>query len=549
MLSGGPQVPVRVFPDAAPGAVFGRPSGGAFFISNAAEVVDMSALLSMRNIRKSFFGIPANDDISLDVGEGEIHALLGENGAGKTTLMNILYGIYSRDSGEILWKGEALNLRSPGEAIRQGIGMVHQHFMLVKTLTVSENITLGLRSQGHPFPDRKRLDSGICAISGRYGLDVDPKARVSSLSVGEQQRVEIMKVLYRKARLLILDEPTAVLTPVETESLFGVLRRLRAEGHSVILITHRIPEVLAVTDRISVLRDGAKIATIDTAEADPESLSRLMIGRKLKPASCEGRSAGGRGSSPVLEISSLDLARRGLGKLSDVSLSIGAGEILGIAGVDGNGQKELAECILGLRSAGPGSISILGARIEKTGVAARKRLGLAYISDDRHGDGLVMEMDLAENCLLSLKAGKGFVRNGFIDGKKCRAAAESAVTAFGIKTPGISVPVRLLSGGNQQKLILARELSGSPSVIVAFQPTRGLDIGAAEFIRERILERRAAGCAVLLISADLEEILALSDRICVIYHGRLSEAVPNDSCIDMTRIGLLMAGHSPAECA
>lgn len=536
------------------------------------EVVDVPVLLSMRDIRKSFFGIPANDGISLEVEEGEIHALLGENGAGKTTLMNILYGLYARDSGGIFWRGEPFTASSPSDAILKGIGMVHQHFMLVPTLTVSQNITLGLKTPGYPFVDRKKLDGHIRGICATYGLELDPGARVSSLSVGEQQRVEIMKLLYRNAKLLILDEPTAVLTPLETEGFFKVLRRLREEGHSVILITHRIPEVLAITDRISVLRDGVKIATLDTRVAEAGELSRLMIGRAQEAVTRPARPERFLNDAPVLEIG----PDGGTGGAVDgrvLKLSLGAGEILGIAGVDGNGQKALAECILGVRS-GLHSIRLKGTDIGNLGIAARKRLGIAYISDDRHRDGLIPGMDLAENFLLghgrtpghaaghagvrgsgsrrgsgsgSAGSGRALVRGMFVDRQACVAATAEAVQSYRIKTAGIGRPVRLLSGGNQQKLILARELSGSPSLIVAFQPTRGLDIGASEFIRERLLERRAAGCAILLISADLEEILSLSDRVAVMYRGGVSESMRNDDSLDLTKLGLLMAGHSAGQ--
>jgi ABC-type uncharacterized transport system ATPase subunit len=512
------------------------------------------ALLSMLHIRKSFAGVVANDDVSLDVEAGEILALLGENGAGKTTLMNILYGIYAADSGSIVWKGEELGGHSPREAIARGIGMVHQHFMMVPTLSASENITLGLKSEGHPFPSRKRLDHSILDISRTYGLDVDPVAPVSSLSVGAQQRVEIMKLLYRKAEILILDEPTAVLTPLETERFFEVLGRLRKEGHAVILITHRIPEVLQCADRIVVLRDGAKVAELPAREAAPETLSRLMIGRELKELSRPARAAGpaecaaaGVTEAPGLACDALHLSERGLEKLKGVSLRVARGEIFGVAGVDGNGQKELAECILGLRHPRTGTISFGGRRVDRLSVAMRKRLGLAYVSDDRHRDGLVLEMDLAENFLLEFLDIPGFAKRGIIDMGKCRRAAESAIAAYGIKTTGTAAQVRLLSGGNQQKLILARQLASNPSVIVASQPTRGLDVGAAQFVRERLIERRAAGTAILLLSTDLDEILALSDRIAVMHRGTLSEPVENAPGVDMTRIGLLMAGHAAGD--
>jgi general nucleoside transport system ATP-binding protein len=508
------------------------------------------ALLSMLSIRKSFAGVVANDDISLSVEAGEILALLGENGAGKTTLMNILYGIYAPDAGSILWKGDELGGHSPREAIARGIGMVHQHFMMVPTLSASQNITLGLKSEGHPFPNRRRLDRSILEISRTYGLEVDPLALVSTLSVGAQQRVEIMKLLYRKAELLILDEPTAVLTPVETESFFTVLERLRKEGHAVILITHRIPEVLRVADRIAVLRDGAKVAELPARGAAPEELSRLMIGRELKEVA---RPAGGtalaEGSAavPGLQCDGLRSGEHGLEKLKGVSLEVGRGEIFGVAGVDGNGQKELAECILGLRRPNAGTVRFAGRRVERLSVAQRKKLGLAYVSDDRHRDGLVLEMDLAENFLLESLDVPGFAPRGILDLKKCRRAAETAISEYGIKTTGTAAQVRLLSGGNQQKLILARQLASNPSIIVASQPTRGLDVGAAHFVRERLVECRAAGCAILLLSSDLDEILALSDRIGVMHRGALSAPVANGPGMDMTRIGLLMAGHAAGE--
>ena len=354
-----------------------------------------------------------------------------------------------------------------------------------------------------------------------------------------------MKLLYRRAEILVLDEPTAVLTPGEAESLFAVLRRLREEGHAVILITHRIPEVLQAADRIAVLRDGARVADLDAREAVPDELSRLMIGRELTHAARPPRPTKAvTGELPGLEAQGLQLSERGLEKLKGVSLSVGRGEILGVAGVDGNGQKELAECVLGLRRPGAGTVRFEGRRVDRLSVAQRKRLGLAYVSDDRHRDGLVLQMDLAENFLLRALAIPGFTRHGVIDRRKSRRAAEAAIAEYRIKTTGTAAPARFLSGGNQQKLILARELASAPSVIVASQPTRGLDVGATEFIREQLLACRAAGAAVLLVSIDLDEILALSDRIVVMHRGSLSAPVDNGPGVDMTRLGLLMAGHA-----
>lgn len=499
----------------------------------------------MRQIDKYFYGTAANRQVSLEIERGEIHALLGENGAGKTTLMNILYGIYQKDGGSISWKGEEVSFSSPKDAIANHIGMVHQHFMLVETMTVSQNITLGLRSKRHPFPDRAAIDARITELSGRYGLQVNPRALISELSVGEQQRVEIIKLLYRDAELLILDEPTAVLTPLEIEQFFQVLRALRDQGHSVILITHKIPEVMSITDTITVLRDGQSIRTLRTAEADEQLLSQLMIGRPLQPVIPEVLET--EGSRTALAIDRLSLTDRGIRRLDHISFEIRTGEIFGLAGVDGNGQKELAETILGIRIPQEGSISFFDTQVQQLNVQQRKRLGLAYISDDRHHDGLIMDMSLTENYLLKAFMDKRYSRYGFVDYRACRAATTEAVTSYRIKTRGTEEPVRLLSGGNQQKLILSRELSGAPGIIIAFQPTRGLDIGASEYIQKMLAQKRREGCAILLISADLDEIQAMSDRIGIIYKGALQDIISNTGNLDTTRIGLLMAGHRQTE--
>lgn len=499
-------------------------------------------LLSMRNIDKAFSGVPANADVSLDVEAGEIRALLGENGAGKTTLMNILYGIYSCDSGTIFWKGGKVRFDSPKKAIEAGIGMVHQHFMLVPTLSVAANVALGLKPPGYPFTDRRKLEVSVRELSRRYGLEIDPAALVSDLSVGQRQRVEILKLLYRNASLLILDEPTAVLTPAEIDSFFEVLRCLKREGHAVILITHRISEMLSVSDRITVLRGGSVAASVDTAAVDAESLSRLMIGRTLKTLR---RSAGpARSASAVLEVRGLSAADHGVERLRGVGFSLRPGEILGVAGVDGNGQKELAECLLGLRRASAGTIALKGERIDALKTAERRRRGIAYVSDDRHGDGLVLDMDLCENYFLAFHDDKRFRNGPFVSRGRCASAAKAAIEGFSIKAGGPKAVVRLLSGGNQQKLVLARELADDPAVLVAFQPTRGLDVGATEFVGERLLERREAGCAVLLISTDLDELFSLSDRIAVLSRGRLTAPMENDGSVDATRLGLLMAGDA-----
>ncbi|AEV27883.1 ATPase component of uncharacterized ABC-type transporter [Sphaerochaeta pleomorpha str. Grapes] len=494
------------------------------------------ALLSMRDIDKSFFGKMANEHVNLEVGYNEIHALLGENGAGKTTLMNILYGIYTRDSGTIEMEGKPITFSSPKDAIKSHIGMVHQHFTLVPTLTVSENITLGLKSPGHPFPNRKVLDEQIASLSCRYGLDVDPKAIVGQLSVGEQQRVEIIKLLYRDAKLLILDEPTAVLTPQETESFFTVLRRLREDGHSVIIITHHIPEVLSITDSITVLQNGRNAGTVQTKETNAEELSRLMIGRKLQGSKREMISKQNRGNGLVLSGVFLSKA-----KLGPLSLQVPPGSILGIAGVDGNGQKELAEIIVGIRMHQGGTVSLCGECLDHLSVEQRKRKGIGYISDDRHKDGLILDMDLQDNMLLKLFGEEGIVTHGFVNRLLLRKRTEQAVAEHAIKTSSLECPLRYLSGGNQQKLILAREMAGNPSLVVACQPTRGLDIGSSETVHNMLLRLRKEGCSILLVSSDLDEIVLLSDEIAVMHGGKIMDCLPNDR-IDLTKIGLLMAG-------
>lgn len=493
-------------------------------------------LLRMTNIDKSFFNKSANQGVHLTVEHGEIHALLGENGAGKTTLMNILYGIYQAEGGTIELEGKVVQISSPKSAIEHRIGMVHQHFTLVPTLTVSQNITLGLKSPGYPFVNRRALDEEIRSISSRYGLEVNPTSLVSSLSVGQQQRVEIIKLLYRNANLLILDEPTAVLTPQEVESFFTVLKRLRDEGHSVIIITHHINEVLSITDHITVLRNGCNVGEVATNETNEEELSSLMIGRKIQIKRREPVVLSSQKEGLVLQ--DIALPARKLGPLS---LTVSPGTILGIAGVDGNGQKELAEIVVGILKNQKGTISFGGKLLNSLGVQQRKELGIAYICDDRLHDGLVIDMDVKENLLLKLHRQKKMHTHHLLNRSALEACARLAVEEYQIKTSSLTCPVRYLSGGNQQKLILARELSGNPGLVVACQPTRGLDIGSSEVVHKELLNLRSAGCAVLLISADLDEILTLSDEIAVMHGGQVMDVVTN-SDVDLTYIGLLMAG-------
>jgi len=497
----------------------------------------------MQNITKTFFGKPANDGVTITVEKGEIQALLGENGAGKTTLMNILYGIYQKDDGHIFWKEQEVNFKSPREALTNRIGMVHQHFMLVPTLSVSENITLGIKAPGFPFINRKELNKSIHLLSEKYGLGIQPETLVKDLSVGEEQRVEIMKLLYRDAELLILDEPTAVLTPGETDRFFQILQKLKCDGKAVILITHRIPEVMAVTDRINILRDGKKVADLSTAETSEAELSRLMIGRDLIPVKIERNTAAEKGKKSSLEVIALSSSEKKHTTLKNVSFSIQQGEILGIAGVDGNGQKTLAECLTGISRSSNGKILINGQDVSLMKSAERYKKGLAYIPDDRHHDGLVLEMNIEENYILNSRRRDSLSKYGFTNAQKSRTAVNKAVRNFSIKTENTQTPIRLLSGGNQQKLILARELEDNPQVVIAFQPTRGLDIGASEFTRKQLVKLRDLGSSILLISTDLDEIQSLSDKIAVMFEGHLSQMIVNDAAIDMSRIGQLMAGH------
>ncbi len=490
----------------------------------------------MTDIDKQFFGKPANSKVNLSVEQGEIHALLGENGAGKTTLMNILYGLYQSDSGSIELSGREVSIRNPKDAIDNRIGMVHQHFHLVPTLSVSENITLGLRNPGHPFVRRRQLNREIRSLSERYHLEVDPCALVKDLSVGQQQRVEIIKVLYRRANLLILDEPTAVLTPGEVESLFEVLRTLRSEGHSVIIITHHISEVLSLTDRITVLRNGCNAGEVETSRTSEEELSSLMIGRPLRHDMPWRASLTDTGRALVL-----DGITGENGRLGPLSLTVPSGSIIAVAGVDGNGQKELAEMILGMTRPSAGTITLDGKVLNRLSVRQRKDLGVGYISDDRLRDSLVLDMDLKENLLLNLYRNRNYRHHHLLDRKALEAEAQKAVREYGIKTASLDTAVRYLSGGNQQKLILARELEGNPRLVIASQSTRGLDIGSSEEVHTVLKNLRDQGCSVLLISSDLEEILKLGDRIAVMYNGTIVDILDNKD-VDLTYMGLLMAG-------
>jgi simple sugar transport system ATP-binding protein len=496
-------------------------------------------MLEMRHIVKRFPGVVANDRVDFDVASGEVHTLLGENGAGKTTLMNILYGLYQADSGEILLDGAPVEISNPTDAIANGIGMIHQHFMLVETLTVAENVALGLASSRRPMTDLDRVSERIVDLSDRYGLHVDPHAVVWQLAVGQRQRVEIIKALYRDARLLILDEPTAVLTPQEVDQLFATLRQLTADGRGLIFISHKLHEVLALSDRITVLRHGRVTGRLDAAGSTREQLAEMMVGRQvlLRPEKPEVETAG-----VVLEIADLTvMGDRGDIAVRDLELEVRAGEILGIAGVSGNGQRELAQAIAGLRRVAGGTIEINGESVANLPPAEVRAHGLAYVPEERMGTGAIPGFTVSENLLLIDHGAKRFVTRGLLDFDRIEAHGEALVEEYAIKTPSLDTMTSSLSGGNIQKLILARELSGTPKVLLAAQPSRGVDIGATEYIHRRLIEQRGEGTAVLMVSEDLDEIFALSDRIAVIYEGEIIGVVDADQAT-REEVGLMMAG-------
>jgi general nucleoside transport system ATP-binding protein len=494
--------------------------------------------IAMRGIVKRFPGVVANSGVDFDIGPGEVHALLGENGAGKSTLMRQLYGMYQPDSGSILIGGERVSFRSPADAIRAGIGMIHQHFMLVSTLTVAENVALGQSSSRGPLLDLKRVVARVEALAEEYGLKVDPQAQVWQLSVGEQQRVEILKALYRGAGLIILDEPTAVLTPQEVADLFATLRRMVAGGQSLIFISHKLAEVMAISDRVTVLRDGSVIGSMPIAEATRDGLVRMMVGRDV--GEVEPRPMQARGE--LLRVEGLRaMGDRGTEALRGIDLSVRGGEILGIAGVSGNGQRELAECLAGMRAARAGKVLVVGRDVTQASLNERLESGLAYIPEERMRDGAIREFSVQENVFLHDHRLPRFRRGPFLDAQAMREYAAGLVEDFAVKTPGLDTPIKNLSGGNIQKLIMARELSRRPRVLVASQPTRGVDIGATSYIHRRLLEQREAGIGILLISEDLDELRSLSDRIAVMYEGRVVGLVARGEA-SVEEIGFMMSG-------
>ena len=502
--------------------------------------------LEMRGITKRFPGVLASDHVDFDVKSGEVHALLGENGAGKSTLMKILYGLYHPDEGEILLNGKPVSISSPNDSIHLGIGMIHQHFMLVQTLTVAENVALGLPSTRGVLTDLDVVSKRIVELADIYGLKIDPSAYIWQLSVGQQQRVEIIKALYRGAALLILDEPTAVLTPQEVDELFVIMHQMVKDGHALIFISHKLHEVVEISNRVTVLRDGRKIGTRPTSETTKQDLANWMVGREVGFAPDRGKVEVKEARLKLDDVTCS--SDRGTPGLRGVSLEVHSGEILGIAGVSGNGQRELAESITGLRKVTAGKVFLEGREITNLAPGEITERMLSYIPEERMRDGMIHEFTIAENLILREHQKMPYSRYGFLNLRDISKHAEELIKAFRVKTPSQETHAKSLSGGNIQKVVLAREISRNPRAIIAAQPTRGLDIGATEYVREQLLVERRKGTAIILISEDLDEIFALSDRIAVIYEGQIMDIVPRADATP-EKLGLLMAGVHPEDAA
>lgn len=496
-------------------------------------------VIEMRDITKVFGGFVANDKINLHLRKGEIHALLGENGAGKSTLMNMLAGLLEPTSGEIAVNGQVVNLDSPSKAARLGIGMVHQHFMLVEAFTVAENIILGSELTKNGVLDIAGASKEIKALSERYGLAVDPSAKVADISVGAQQRVEILKTLYRGADILIFDEPTAVLTPSEIDELMAIMKNLVKEGKSIILITHKLDEIRAVSDRVTVIRRGKSIETVEIAGATNADLAEMMVGRSV---SFKTEKQASKPKEVVLSIKDLVVnENRGVPAVKNLSLDVRAGEIVGIAGIDGNGQSELIQAITGLRKVESGSIELKGDSIVGLHPRQITELSVGHVPEDRHRDGLILEMMISENIALQTYYKEPHSKNGILNYSNITSYAKKLMEEFDVRAASELVPAAALSGGNQQKAIIAREIDRDPDLLIVSQPTRGLDVGAIEYIHKRLIEERDNGKAVLVVSFELDEILNVSDRIAVIHDGKI-QGIVSPETTNKQGLGVLMAG-------
>jgi general nucleoside transport system ATP-binding protein len=504
------------------------------------EYMDNLSVLEISNITKSFPGVLANDHISISFAHGEVHAVLGENGAGKTTLMNIIYGLYQPDEGEIRIDGQVVRVNSPSDALKRGIGMVHQHFMLVDPLTVAENVVIGNEPSRLIFSMKKTAQI-TSDLSKKYGLVVDPRARIEDLPVGIRQRVEILKALYRNASILILDEPTAVLTPTEVNELYETISNLKAAGKTIIFITHKLNETMKISDRITILRDGKAVKTLHTSQTNPQELARLMVGRdvvlRVNKTTCQ------RGA-PVVSLENVKaLYNRGREAIRGISLKVYAGEIYGIAGIEGNGQTELIEAITGLRKVTEGKIVIDNKDMTNAHPSAILEAGLGHVPEDRNIRGVVQQYSVAENLILGYHRQSRFKKFALLNQSSIEEFSKSIVEAFNIKTTSVRTRIDTLSGGNAQKVVVARVLSQQPNALVVAQPTRGVDVGATEYIHQQMLKMRDAGVAILLISSDLEEVRSLSDRIGVLYQGQIVAERPVDKFTEK-ELGLFMAGVS-----
>ena len=502
-------------------------------------------LLEMRGISKYFDGVRANYNIDFEVKRGEVHALLGENGAGKSTLMNILFGLYEPTDGEIFFEGRKTSITSPRVAIDMGIGMVHQHFMLIPALTVIENVVLGIKGKRAPFTDLKGAGRELVELAARYHIKIDPFQKVSELSVGQQQRLEILKALYRGAKLLILDEPTAVLTPQEVEELFHMIRVLIEKGNTVIFITHKLNEVFEICDSITVLRQGAVSGNVSVINTTRDQLAQMMVGKKID-SDYEKIPRVSTEEKPVLKVNNLVCQdKAGVRRINNLSIEVCAGEVLGICGVDGNGQKELVDAITGIAPCKAGKISFMGEDITKTPALVALKRGLTHIPEDRHKRGVVLGMNLVENILLMNYYRAEFSKHGLINWKKLEKYTDELIDSFQVKTPGNKELMKNLSGGNQQKVVLGREIMRPHKLLIAMHPARGLDVGATDYIHRRLIEERNRGVAILLVSTELDEIFKLSDKIAVIYEGEIMGVVSPQT--DIKTIGLMMGGLSYEE--